>query len=251
MLKVLKGPDALNVHGRLGAGGVMKSRAGENESKALFHGNETNSAHSSRCGKDPIPCRPTVLMGEMNRRRGGCGGRGLIALKRKTELYQHWFHRPTEKTTKQPPLALEYFITIQSASLHCISSVAEVAMAVTGNTVADKRSGPCPPTALSHPERRLATMAACLNISILIVLAFLALKIRQLRARAPRWESVGDDRNVQLGTPINETVYEDKEKALLSDVTGPVLARETQAGNVVQMDDTALVVEGTSVEEKN
>ncbi len=83
---------------------------------------------------------------------------------------------------------------------------------------------------------------------MLIVIIFLARKIQQLRARASRWESVGDE---LLGTSSNKTVYEAEKKALLSEAAGPALDRESQAGNVVRVDDTALVVGGTSVEERN
>lgn len=129
-----------------------------------------------------------------------------------------------------------------------ISSVATVATAVTTTFVADMRSRSRLPTTLSRPERELATIAACLDISMLIVIIFLARKIQQLRARASRWESVGDE---LLGTSSNKTVYEAEKKALLSEAAGPALDRESQAGNVVRVDDTALVVGGTSVEERN
>ncbi len=132
-----------------------------------------------------------------------------------------------------------------------ISSVATVATAVTTTFVADRRSGRRLPMTLSRPERELATIAACLDISMLIVIIFLALKLRQLRARASRWESVGDDRDELLGTSSDKTVYEAEKQALLSDAAGPALDRESQAGNVVRVDDTALVVGGTSVEERN
>ncbi|SJL02843.1 uncharacterized protein ARMOST_06181 [Armillaria ostoyae] len=129
---------------------------------------------------------------------------------------------------------------MSTASPHSISPVAAAATAVTTTFVADRRSGPRPPMALSHPKRELATMAACLAIAMLAVITFLALKVQQLTARAPRWESVGDDRDVLLGTPSDEIEYETKKKALPSDVAGPALARETQAGNVVRVDDTAV-----------
>ncbi len=129
-----------------------------------------------------------------------------------------------------------------------ISSVATVATAVTTTFVADMRSRSRLPTTLSRPERELATIAACLDISMLIVIIFLARKIQQLRARTSRWESVGDE---LLGTSSNKTVYEAEKKALLSEAAGPALDRESQAGNVVRVDDTALVVGATSVEERN
>ncbi len=132
-----------------------------------------------------------------------------------------------------------------------ISSVAAVATAVTTTLAADRRSGRRLPTALSRPERELATIAACLEISMLIIIIFLALKIQQLRARASRWESVGDGRDELFETASDKIVYEDEKKALLSDAAGPALDRESQAGNVVRVDDTALVVGGTSVEERN
>ncbi|KAK0185312.1 hypothetical protein F5146DRAFT_202670 [Armillaria mellea] len=140
---------------------------------------------------------------------------------------------------------------MNTVSPHSIASVTAVATAVTTTFVADRRNSHHPPTALSRPERELPTIAACLDITMFIVLAFLALKIRQLRARAPRWGSARDDRDGLLGTPSDEKENEAKKKALLSDVAGPVLARETRADDVVSMDDTALVVEGTSVEERN
>ncbi|KAK0436239.1 hypothetical protein EV421DRAFT_1908114 [Armillaria borealis] len=129
---------------------------------------------------------------------------------------------------------------MSTASPHSISSVATVATAVTTTFVADMRSSRRLPMALSRPERELATMAACLAIAMLIVITFLALKVQQLGVRAPRWESVGDNRDVLLGTPSDEIEYEAQKKALPSDVAGPALARETQAGNVVRVDNTAL-----------
>ncbi|PBK79102.1 hypothetical protein ARMGADRAFT_1036477 [Armillaria gallica] len=139
---------------------------------------------------------------------------------------------------------------MSTASPRSISSVAAVATAVTTTFVADRRSGPRLPTALSRPERGLATMAACLAIAMLVVITFLALKVQQLTARALRWESVGDDCDVLLGTPSDGTEYEAKKKELLSDVAGTTLARETQAGNVIPVDDTVLVEEGFSRRKK-
>ncbi|KAK0218465.1 hypothetical protein EDD85DRAFT_961483 [Armillaria nabsnona] len=126
---------------------------------------------------------------------------------------------------------------MSTASPHSISSVAAVATAVTTTLVADRRSGRRLPMTLSRPERELATIAACLAISMLIVIIFLALKLQQLRARAPRWESVGDDRDELLGTSSDKTVYEAEKKAPLSDA----LDRESQAGNIIRVDDTVLV----------
>ncbi|KAK0234329.1 hypothetical protein IW262DRAFT_1291185 [Armillaria fumosa] len=134
---------------------------------------------------------------------------------------------------------------------HSISSVAAEATSAATTFVADRRSGHHLPMALTRPERRLATMAACLAIAMLIVITFLALKIQQLRARARRWESVGNNRDLLLERPSGRTEYEVKEKELLNDAAEPAHARDTQAGNIVSVDVTTLVVEGTSVEERN
>ncbi|KAK0491772.1 hypothetical protein EDD18DRAFT_1358560 [Armillaria luteobubalina] len=138
-----------------------------------------------------------------------------------------------------------------TAPPHGISSIAAVMMSAVTTFVTDRGSGYRLPITLTHPEHRLATMAACLAIAMLIVTMFLALKMQQLGAWAWRGESVGNVHDVLLEKPSDETEYGVKEKEVLNDAAGLALARDIQAGNIVLVDDNALVVEGTSVEERN
>ncbi|PBK85183.1 hypothetical protein ARMGADRAFT_1087628 [Armillaria gallica] len=169
--------------------------------------------------------------------------------------------RRIQQATKQPPLEFEYFITIPTTHFaHCnmstaspqdISSTTMVTKTVDTIFFIIRRGSHHLPTALSRPNHEIVIMAACFSIAMLIVIAFLALKIHELRARARRWELAGGDHDELHG---DGTMYGNEKKAVMRDVVGLVPAREIQVGGIVSVDDTALMTRETnvlSVEEGN